>query len=208
MFVRRTTATKESGLVTIPAGLSSAAAAPLLCAGLTVYHALLRGAPRPGSTAGILGIGGLGHLGIQYVDKMGLNTIAIARRHEKEKLSRQLDAGHYIDVQDSGKAAVALGDLGGADLSIATASSRASSSALIGDLATNGKLIVLGASKEPVTVTTGDLIGRGIHVLGCWSTPSSEQQARHCGYATPSRRRPDRRQRKRPVSRADLRQII
>ena len=103
---------------------------------------------------------------------MGLNTIAIARRHEKEKLSRQLNAGHYIDVQDSGKAAVALGDLGGADLSIATASSRASSSALIGDLATNGKLIVLGASKEPVTVTTGDLIGRGIHVLGCWSTPS------------------------------------
>jgi D-arabinose 1-dehydrogenase-like Zn-dependent alcohol dehydrogenase len=92
VFVRRTTATKESALVAIPAGLSSAAAAPLLCAGLTVYHALLRGTPRPGSTAGILGIGGLGHLGIQYVDKMGLNTIAIARGHEKEKLSRQLGA--------------------------------------------------------------------------------------------------------------------
>jgi alcohol dehydrogenase, propanol-preferring len=168
---------RESGLVSIPAGLSSAAAAPLLCAGLTVYNALLQGAPRPGSTAAILGIGGLGHLGIQYADKMGLNTVAIARGHEKEKVSRQLGADHYVDATEIGLAAAALCELGGADLIVATASSGTSSSALVGGLATNGKLIVVGASEDPVTVSTGDLIGRGIQVLGSLTgTPAQNEE--------------------------------
>jgi propanol-preferring alcohol dehydrogenase len=168
---------RESGLVAIPAGLTSPAAAPLLCAGLTVYNALLRGVPYPGATAGILGIGGLGHLGIQYADKMGLNTVAIARGTDKEKFSLHLGADRYIDSQDTAAAVAALQELGGADLIVATASSGASSSALAGGLATNGKLIVVGASEEPVTVATGDLIDRGVQVLGSLTgTPALNEE--------------------------------
>jgi propanol-preferring alcohol dehydrogenase len=154
---------RESGLVSVPAGLSSAAAAPLLCAGLTVRNALLHG--------------GLGHLALQYADKMGLNTVAIARGHEKEKVARQLGADHYIDSRDAASAAAALQEIGGADLIVATISSGASSSALIGGLATNGKLVVVGASDEPVTVSTGDLIGRGVQVLGSLTgTPAENEE--------------------------------
>jgi len=168
---------RESGLVSVPAGLSSAAAAPLLCAGLTVRNALLHGGVTPGGTVGILGIGGLGHLALQYADKMGLNTVAIARGHEKEKVARRLGADHYIDSRDAVSAAAALQEIGGADLIVATISSGASSSALIGGLATNGKLVVVGASDEPVTVSTGDLIGRGVQVLGSLTgTPAENEE--------------------------------
>lgn len=168
---------RDSGLVSIPAGLSPAAAAPLLCAGLTVRNALLSGGLAAGSTVGVLGIGGLGHLALQYADKMGMNTVAIARGHEKEKSARQLGADHYIDSRDAVAAAAELQEIGGADLIIATISSGASSSALIGGLATNGKLVVVGASDEPVTVSTGDLIGRGIQVLGSLTgTPAENEQ--------------------------------
>ncbi len=157
---------RATALVAIPAELSSAAAAPLLCAGLTTYNAILRAKVKPGSTVGIQGIGGLGHLGIQYADKMGMNTVAIARGPEKESFSRDLGADGYIDASDPDEAVAALKAVGGADLIVATASSGASSSALIGGLATNGRLVVVGASDDPVIVSTGDLIGRGIEILG------------------------------------------
>jgi propanol-preferring alcohol dehydrogenase len=95
-----------------------------------------------------------------------MNTVAIARGHDKEALSRQLGADHYLDAANIDEAVDALNTLGGADLILATASSGAAGSALIAGLATNGKLVVVGASPEPVTVGTGDLIDRGIQVLG------------------------------------------
>ncbi len=159
-------AARATALVAIPDELSSVAAAPLLCAGLTTYNAILRANVKPGSTVGIQGIGGLGHLGIQYADRMGMNTVAIARGTEKESFSRELGADHYVDARNRDEAVVSLKAIGGADLIVATASSGASSSALIDGLATNGKLVVVGASSDPVTVSTGDLIGRGIEILG------------------------------------------
>ncbi len=157
---------RQNALVAIPDELTSVEAAPLLCAGLTTYNAILRGNVRPGSTVAIQGIGGLGHLGLQYAAKMGMNTIAIARGTAKEQAARELGADHYIDATDPGAAAAALRALGGADLIVATAASGAAPTALIAALATNGKLVVVGASADPITVSTGDLTGRGIQVLG------------------------------------------
>lgn len=167
---------RETGAVAIPDELESVSAAPLLCAGLTTYNALMRGDVDAGSTVGIQGIGGLGHLGIQYAHKMGMNTVAIARGQDKEAFSRQLGADHYVDATDNEAATEALKDLGGADLIVATASSGASSSALIDGLATNGKLLVVGASSDPVTVSTGDLIDRGIQLLGSLTGSTAENE--------------------------------
>jgi propanol-preferring alcohol dehydrogenase len=157
---------RASGLVRIPAEYRSVAAAPLLCAGLTTYKAILGSDVESGDTVAIQGIGGLGHLGVQYADKMGMNTVAIARGSAKESFSRELGADHYVDAADPDAAVESLKALGGADLIVATASSGASSSALIGGLATDGELVVVGASDDPVTVSTGELIGRGITVTG------------------------------------------
>lgn len=156
---------RQTGLVAIPASLSSAAAAPLLCAGLTTYNGLLKAAPTPGSVIGIQGIGGLGHLGLQYADKMGMRVVAIARGTEKEKLSRELGADEYVDSTGT-DAVTALARLGGADVIVATASSGAVSSTLIGGLADHGRLMILGASPDPVTVPTQDLTDRGVQILG------------------------------------------
>ncbi|WP_446039063.1 alcohol dehydrogenase catalytic domain-containing protein [Streptomyces sp. SID1121] len=156
---------RQTGLVAIPDSLSSAAVAPLLCAGLTVYNGILKGAPAPGSLVGIQGIGGLGHLGLQYADKMGMRVVAIGRGTGKEKLSRELGADEYVD--SSGTDAVSeLTKLGGANVIVATASSGAVSSALVAGLADHGRIVVLGASPDPVSVPTQDLTDRGIQILG------------------------------------------
>ncbi|HEY0278839.1 MAG TPA: alcohol dehydrogenase catalytic domain-containing protein [Solirubrobacterales bacterium] len=157
---------RASGLVRIPAEYRSVAAAPLLCAGLTTYKGILGADVKAGDTVAIQGIGGLGHLGIQYADKMGMNTVAIARGTEKEPFSLELGADIYVDASDPEAAVESLKALGGADLILATASSGASSSALIGGLAGEGELVVVGASDDPVTVSTGELIGRGVTVTG------------------------------------------
>ncbi|RKR75681.1 alcohol dehydrogenase catalytic domain-containing protein [Frondihabitans australicus] len=156
---------RETGLVAIPAEMTSVAAAPLLCAGITTFNALLKGAPEPGDLVAIQGIGGLGHLALQYADRMGLRVAAIARGTAKEGLSTELGADHYIDsaATDPGDE---LAKLGGASVIVTTVASGASSSSLIAGLADRGRLVVVGASSEPVTVSTGDLIGRGIAVLG------------------------------------------
>jgi propanol-preferring alcohol dehydrogenase len=157
---------RSNALVTIPDEFTSAEAAPLLCAGLTTYNAILRANVRPGSTVAIQGIGGLGHLAIQYAAKMGMNTIAIARGADKEQVARELGANHYVGATDPKAAIDELQALGGVDLIVATAASGAASSALLLALNTNGKLVVVGASADPITVPTGDLIGRGIQILG------------------------------------------
>jgi alcohol dehydrogenase, propanol-preferring len=148
---------RESGLVAIPEELDSVEAAPLLCAGLTTFNALRDSGARAGDLVAVLGIGGLGHLGLQYARRMGFRVVAIARGAEKEALALELGAHAYIDsvAQD---ATAELTRLGGARLILATASSAEAMSALIPGLAPGGDLVVVGADTEPIRVSTTDLL--------------------------------------------------
>ncbi|MFE1853475.1 alcohol dehydrogenase catalytic domain-containing protein [Streptomyces sp. NPDC059489] len=148
---------RSSGLVRIPDGLTAAEAAPLLCAGLTTFMALQQDSTRAGSLVAVQGIGGLGHLALQYARSLGHRVVAIARGSEKEKQAREMGAHEYINSTDQDPAA-ALRDLGGAALIVATAASGAAMSPLVGGLAPGGKLVVVGAAPDPITVSTADLI--------------------------------------------------
>ena len=148
---------RASGLVRIPDGMDPLDAAPLLCAGITTYRALLQIDARPGALVAIQGIGGLGHLGLQYADRLGYRVAAIARGADKAELAIDLGADHYIDsaAEDPGGA---LQKLGGAAAVVATAASGASMSPLVAGLAPRGRLVVVGAAPDPIAVKTGDLI--------------------------------------------------
>lgn len=148
---------RATGLVRIPSGLESLDAAPLLCAGLTVYNALLSIRARPGALVAIQGIGGLGHLGVQYAKALGYRVAAVARGTAKAQLATELGAEEYID-STAGDPGAALRELGGAAAVIATAASGASMSPLIPGLAPRGQLIVVGAASDPVQLSTSDLI--------------------------------------------------
>jgi D-arabinose 1-dehydrogenase-like Zn-dependent alcohol dehydrogenase len=144
-------------LAAVPEELAAVDAAPLMCAGITTFNALRNSGVGPGDVAAILGIGGLGHLGVQFAAKMGCRTVAIARGMDKAPLARQLGAHHYIDTNTQ-DVARALNDLGGARVILATVTSAKAMSAAIGGLAVDGKLIVVGASSEPIEVSTLELI--------------------------------------------------
>jgi len=152
-----------SGLVSIPDELSSTNAAPLLCAGLTTYNALRRSPAEPGDLVAVQGIGGLGHLGVQFAARMGFRVAAIARGSAKEPLAKELGAHHYINSQ-TGDPVAALQALGGAKVILATASDSKSMSALIGGLAARGRMIVAGAGSSPIEVSPFHLLfgSRGI----------------------------------------------
>ena len=154
-----------SGLVAIPDGLSSVDAAPLLCAGLTTFNALRRSTAKPGELVAILGIGGLGHLAIQFAAHMGFNVVALARGAEKAQLARNLGAHHYID-SSAGDPAAALKALGGANLILATASDSKTMSAMMGGLATRGRMIVLGVGAEPIQVSPFQLLFSSVGIEG------------------------------------------
>ena len=138
-------------LALVPAELKASDAAPLLCAGVTTFNALRHSGAGPGDLVGVLGIGGLGHLGVQFAARMGLRTVAIARGKDKEPLARKLGARHYID---SGAQDVAgeLAKLGGAAVIISTVTNGKAMSAVLGGLAVNGRLILLGVAQEPIEV--------------------------------------------------------
>jgi D-arabinose 1-dehydrogenase-like Zn-dependent alcohol dehydrogenase len=144
-------------LASIPDEISSEETAPLLCAGVTTFNALRNAKLRPGDIVAVQGIGGLGHLGIQFARRMGFYTVAIARGKEKEQLARELGAQHYID-SSAEDPAQALQKLGGANAILATAASGKSMGPLLGGLKARGKLIVLGASLEPIEVIVTQLI--------------------------------------------------
>jgi D-arabinose 1-dehydrogenase-like Zn-dependent alcohol dehydrogenase len=139
-------------LASVPDELEAAEAAPLLCAGITTFNALRKSGLGPGDLAAILGIGGLGHLGVQFAAKMGCRTVAIARGTDKEPQARKLGGHHYIDSNTQDVAA-ALNKLGGARVILATVTSPRAMSAAIGGLTVDGKLIVVGASPEPIEVS-------------------------------------------------------
>lgn len=156
---------RSSGLVRIPDEFDPLTAAPLLCAGLTLFNALRASTAALNGLVAIQGIGGLGHLGIQYARKMGYRVAAIARGSEKSSLAADLGAEHYIDsaIEDPGEALTALG---GASAIIATAASGASMSPLLAGLRPRGRLVVVGAAPDPIEVRTSDLIFGGRSVVG------------------------------------------
>jgi D-arabinose 1-dehydrogenase-like Zn-dependent alcohol dehydrogenase len=138
-------------LAIIPDELSATDAAPLMCAGITTYNALRNSGARVGDIVAILGIGGLGHLGVQFAAKMGFRTIAIARGKDEEELVKKLGARLYIDNR-SQNAVKELNKLGGAKVILATVPSGKAMSEILGGLAVNGKLVIIGASDQPIEV--------------------------------------------------------
>jgi D-arabinose 1-dehydrogenase-like Zn-dependent alcohol dehydrogenase len=159
----------------MPDDLPADEAAPLLCAGVTVFNGLRNSGARSGALVAVQGIGGLGHLGIQYARQLGFRTVAIGRGGDKQALAKKLGAHEYIDT-GAGDPAQALQKLGGADLILATAPDSKSMSALINGLAPRGTLMVVGAGLESLTVTPLQLIQGSKTVRGWASGTARDSQ--------------------------------
>ncbi|HEX8088685.1 MAG TPA: alcohol dehydrogenase catalytic domain-containing protein, partial [Blastocatellia bacterium] len=140
-----------SALALLPEELSAIEAGPLVCAGVTTFNSLRNSGARPNDVVAVLGLGGLGHLGVQFSAKMGFRTVAIARGSDKEPLAMQLGANLYIDSQAQDVAAELL-KMGGAKVILATVTNAEAMSAALGGVGISGKLIVLGAPHEPLEV--------------------------------------------------------
>jgi D-arabinose 1-dehydrogenase-like Zn-dependent alcohol dehydrogenase len=154
----------------IPEALAAVDAGPLLCAGITTYNALRNSGARAGDTVAVQGIGGLGHLAIQFAAKMGFRTVAISRGADKAALARQLGAHEYVDTQ-AGSAAEGLQRLGGADLVLATAPHGEAIAATVDGLKPRGKLLIVAAPFEPMQVSAFSLLS-GKSIAG-WPSGSS-----------------------------------
>jgi len=155
-------------LTAMPESLSDVEAAPLLCAGITTFNALRHSGAMPGDLVAVLGIGGLGHLGIQFANKFGYKVAAIGRGSENAVLAKKLGASVYIDNKVT-NAAEALQKLGGAQVILATAPSSKAMSEVIDGLGPNGKLIVVGATFDPIEVTPIQLIS-GSRTIQGWAS--------------------------------------
>ena len=156
---------RATGLASMPDELSAEEAAPLLCAGITTFNALRRSNARGGDRVAVLGVGGLGHLAVQFAVKLGFETVGVARGAEKEALTRKLGAHHYID-STAGDPAQALLALGGVDLILSTVTSSDAMAALFGGLRPNGTLLVVGASMDPIAVPAAMLIAGSKTITG------------------------------------------
>src|ERR1700688_1596724 len=148
---------KASGLIAVPDDLSAVAAAPLLCAGLTTFSALRNAPARAGDLVAVFGVGGLGHLGVQYARRMGFEVVAIDRGDDRAELSKKLGAHHYIDSSTT-DVAKALQERGGAQVVLATASGGKAVAAALGGLRRGGVVISLGATDEPIELSAFDLL--------------------------------------------------
>jgi len=164
-------AAPAGALALIPEGLSAVEAGPLMCAGITTFNSLRNSGARPADLVAVLGVGVLGHLGVQFAVKMGFETVAIARGMDKEPLARKLGAAHYIDSHAQDPAAELL-KLGGAKVILGTVTNGNAMSAVLGGLGANGKLIILGAVAEPLEVPAIPLILGRRSIMG-WPSGSS-----------------------------------
>lgn len=153
-------------LARIPDALQASDAGPMACAGVTTYNGLRRSSARPGDLVAVLGIGGLGHLGVQYAVAMGFETVAMARGTEKAEFAKQLGAHHYIDSTGPTPVAESLLSLGGARAVLATAGSSEAIAAAVDGMTHRGELVVIGASPDPLGVSPLQLIMRGRTVRG------------------------------------------
>src|SRR5262245_3655445 len=163
-----------SAVARMPAELPPVESAPLMCAGLTTFNALRNSGARPGDVVAILGLGGLGHLGVQYAHKMGFHTVGIARGRDKEPLAHQLGAAVYIDSQAQNPSAE-LQKLGGANVILATATSGDAMAAVQGGLAVNGTLVIVGAA-ESMQVSPMGLLMANRSIKGWYSGTSIDTQ--------------------------------
>lgn len=170
-----------SALARIPDSLNAIEAGPLLCAGITTFNALRRAGALAGSLVAVQGIGGLGHLGIQFASRMGFRTVAIARGKDKEALARKLGAHDYIDsaAEDAAKALQALG---GASVILATATSGAAIASVVGGLAPNGKLLVIGAAPDPLQFGAVQLLATKLSIVG-WPSGTSIDSEDTLGFS-------------------------
>ncbi len=164
-----------TALAAIPHELPAEEAGPFMCAGVTVYNALRNSGARAGEVVAVHGIGGLGHLGVQYARQMGFETVAINRGNDKEPLARQLGAHHYIDATAQDVVSE-LQKLGGARVILATAPNAQAISALVDGLAPSGKLLVPAAPAEPLTINVFSLITRRSSVAGWYSGTARDSQ--------------------------------
>lgn len=160
-----------TALARVPDGLSSTDAAPLMCAGVTTFNALRNSGARSGDLVAVHGIGGLGHLGVQFAAKMGFHTVAVARGADKAPLATSLGADRYID-STAEDAAGALAAMGGARVVLATVTDADAMSAMIGGLGPEGVLLVLGAPHAPLTVPAFPLIA-GVRAVKGWYSGTS-----------------------------------
>jgi alcohol dehydrogenase, propanol-preferring len=164
---------KASGLMSVPDELSPVNAAPLLCAGLTTFSALRNSPAKAGDLVAVLGIGGLGHLGVQYARHMGFEVAAIGRGTDKGALAAKLGAHHYIDSSATDPAE-ALQALGGAVVVLATASAGKAAANTVKGLRPRGVLIEVGAPEEPIEVSSTDLLFGSRRVEGALTgTPAT-----------------------------------
>jgi D-arabinose 1-dehydrogenase-like Zn-dependent alcohol dehydrogenase len=164
-----------AALAAIPDELPAEEAGPFMCAGVTVYNALRNSGARGGDVVAIHGIGGLGHLGVQYARQMGFETVAVGRGKDKESLAKKLGAHHYID-SDAGDAVAQLQKLGGARVILATAPNAKAISALIEGLAPSGKMVIPAAPAEPLGVNVHSLIGGRRSIAGWYSGTAKDSQ--------------------------------
>nr|WP_242686998.1 MULTISPECIES: alcohol dehydrogenase catalytic domain-containing protein [Actinopolyspora] len=162
-------------LARMPEQLSAIEAAPLLCAGVTTYHALRESPARPGDRVAVLGVGGLGHLGIQFAARMGMEVVAISRGAAKAELARDLGAHEHID-SDATDPGQALAATGGATVVLATAASGAAAARVLPGLAPRGQLLVLGAASDPLEVAPPSLITPAASIVGHPSGTSKDSE--------------------------------
>jgi propanol-preferring alcohol dehydrogenase len=164
---------KASGLMAVPDELSSVDAAPLLCAGITTFSALRNSPARAGDLVAVFGVGGLGHLGVQYAHHMGFEVVAIDRGNDRAELSKKLGAYHYIHSSTT-DVAKALQERGGARIVLATASGGKAVAAALGGLRRGGVVISLGASDEPIELSAFELLFKELGVKGALTgTPAA-----------------------------------
>ena len=166
---------RAGALASMPDDLDAAEAAPLLCAGVTTFNALRRSGALGGDLVAVLGVGGLGHLGVQFAARLGFETVAIARGTEKEALARELGAHHYID-STAGNPGEALMKLGGASVILATVTAAEAMTACVGGLGPGGKMVVVGASMDPIEVPPAALIGAQRSISGHASGTSMDSE--------------------------------
>ena len=166
---------KANAMASIPDDLSDEDAAPLLCAGITTYNALRHSGAHAGDLVAILGVGGLGHLGVQFAAKLGFDTVAIARGTDKQELALELGARHYIDSTAQDPAAE-LSKLGGAKVILSTITNAAAMTAVLGGLGVRGKLVIVGASMEPMQFPPAMLIGGDKAIAGHASGHSGDSE--------------------------------
>ena len=164
-----------SVLAAIPNELPAEEAGPFMCAGVTVFNALRNSGARAGNVVAVHGIGGLGHLGVQYARQMGFETVAINRGNDKEPLALQLGAHHYIDASAQDVVAE-LQKLGGANVVLATAPNAAAISALVDGLSPDGKLLVPAAPLEPLSINVFSLITKRSSIAGWYSGTAKDSQ--------------------------------